>query len=272
MLESFITVLLIGFTAGFVFAMPIAGPISILITSNALKGNYLFCVRTALGASLVEFFYVVISVNGIALLFSLYSPLIPYLLIAGSAFLLFVGYKVFRTKISLEEIEREEKLLEGKKVDKQGGLRTGIIINLTNPSLFFGILTSSFLVLSFASSIGLNTGGLDILLEENVNSIQQITGTEFKSLEELDSTYNFNKNLPAEETERSSYTFALSLVYGAALAMGGFLWLFFLTKMLIKYRNKINIGFLNLLLKSLGIILIFISLYLFYSAVKILLA
>ena len=271
MLESFITVLLIGFTAGFIFAMPIAGPISILITSNALKGNYLFCIRTALGAAIVEFFYVVVSVNGIALLFSLYSPLIPYLLIAGSAFLLYVGYKVFKTKISLDEIEKEEKLLEGKKIDKQGGLRTGIIINLTNPSLFFGILTSSFLVLSFASSIGLNTGGLDILLEENVNSIQQITGTELKSFEELDTTYNFNKNLQNFEPERSSYTFALSLVYGAALALGGFLWLFTLTKILMKYRNKINVGFLNVLFKTLGIILISISLYLFYSALKILL-
>ncbi len=272
MLESFITVLLIGFTAGFIFAMPIAGPISILITSNALKGNYKFCIRTALGASIVEFFYVVISVNGIALLFSLYSPLIPYLLIAGSVFLFFVGVKVFKTKITLEEIEKGEELIDGKKVDKQGGMRTGLIINLTNPSLFFGILTSSFLVLSFASSVGLNTGGLDILLEENVNSIQQITGTELKSLESIDSTYNLMQKNPDAEAERSSYTFTLSLVYGAALALGGFSWLFILTKLLIKYRNKIKVEFLNILFKSLGIILIGISFYLFYSALRILLS
>lgn len=87
MIESLTTLILVGFTAGFVFAMPIAGPISIIITSNALKGNIKYCIRTALGASIVEFIYVLIAVLGLSALFSLYSPLIPYLLLVGSFFL-----------------------------------------------------------------------------------------------------------------------------------------------------------------------------------------
>ena len=166
MIESFITVVLIGFSAGFVFSMPIAGPISIIITSNALKGNLKFCIRTALGASIIEFFYVLIAVFGLSVLFSLYSSIIPYVLIVGSIFLLAIGIKIFRTNIKLEDIERSYN--NDEKEEKNGGLRTGLIINLTNPSLFFGVLTSSFLVLSFASSIGLSTGGLDLLVQKKV--------------------------------------------------------------------------------------------------------
>jgi len=270
MIESFVTVLLIGFIAGFIFAMPIAGPISILITSNALKGNYRFCVRTALGASIVEFFYVFVAVYGIALLFSLYSPLIPYLLILGSAFLFAVSIKVFRTNFELDKITDSGKKIENNKTQERGGLLTGIIINLTNPSLFFGVLTSSFLVLSFASSVGFNTGGLDILIQENVNSISEITGEEFEEIPSFDSS-NISKTGNYEETKQSSFTLLLSSIYAVALASGGFLWLYLLTKLLTKYRNKIKLSILEGAIKFLGLILAGISIYLFYSAFKILL-
>ena len=39
MIESIITMSIAGFLTGFIFSMPIAGPISIMITSNALKGQ-----------------------------------------------------------------------------------------------------------------------------------------------------------------------------------------------------------------------------------------
>lgn len=109
MTESFITVLLIGFFAGFIFAMPIAGPISILITSNALKGKLRFCVRTAIGASIVEFFYVLVAVFGLAILFSFYNSIIPYMLVLGSVFMLFVGIKVFNNKLELKDINKSAK-------------------------------------------------------------------------------------------------------------------------------------------------------------------
>ena len=269
MIESIITVLLIGFTAGFIFSMPIAGPISILITSNALKGNYRYCVRTALGASIVEFFYVFVAVYGITLLFSLYSPLIPYLLILGSAFLFAVSIKVFKTNLELDKITDSGNKTENNNLEERKGLRTGLIINLTNPSLFFGVLTSSFLVLSFASSVGFNTGGLDILIQENVTTISEITGEEFEEIPSADSS-NISRNENYEEAKQSSFTLLLSSIYAGALASGGFLWLFLLTKLLTKYRNKIKLSILEGAIKFLGVILAGISIYLFYSAIKIL--
>lgn len=265
MIESLTTLILVGFTAGFIFAMPIAGPISIIITSNALKGNLKYCVRTALGASIVEFIYVLIAVLGLSALFSLYSPLIPYLLLVGSFFLFFIGVKIVRTNFKLEEINLSA---DGNdETEKKGGLRTGLIINLTNPSFFFGILTSSFLVLTFASSIGLKTGGLDLLVQENVSSFQEITGDE---LTDIDTTYVEADKL--EEVERSSYTLVLSTAYALSLGFGGFIWLVILAKLLVKYRNKIKVEILTWTIRLLGIVLCGIGLYLLWKSLDILLS
>jgi len=264
MLEPLFTVLLIGITAGFVFSMPIAGPISILITSNALKGKKRFCIRTALGAAIVEALYVLIAVYGMALLFSAYSSIVPYLLIVGALFLLFVAYKIFISKLELENIEGTGENINKNLEENKGGFRIGLLLNLTNPSLFFGILTSSFIVLSFASSIGLNTGGLEILVEENVSSIQEITGETF---EKLDSAFEKtpSKNAP---DEKSSYTLLLSLLYAVSLAAGGFIWFYILTFLLIKFRTKIKLIYLNWIIKGLSLILFGISIYLLWTAIR----
>lgn len=266
MIESFITVLLIGFFAGFVFAMPIAGPISIIITSNALKGNIKFCYRTALGGSLIEIIYVLVAVFGLSLLLSVYYSLIPYMLIIGAIFLFFVGIKISRTNLSISDLNKNSNSANNS--DKSGGFRTGVIINLTNPSFFFGILASSFLVLSFASSVGFNTGGLDLLVHENVTSLQEIAGEE---LSQIDSTY-IPQIKTDEEAVHSSYTLLLSATYAIALGFGGFTWLVILAKALFKYRDKIKINILNFIVRSLGYILCGIGIYLSWKAISILLS
>ncbi|MCF6268522.1 MAG: LysE family transporter [Melioribacteraceae bacterium] len=266
MFESIITVLFIGFTAGFVFAMPIAGPISILITSNALKGKLRFCVRTAFGASLVEFIFVLVAVYGMTLFFSAYSYIIPYLLIVGSIFLFFVGVKIFASKLELQNIEESGDKINKSLVENKGGLRAGLIINLTNPSLFFGVLTSSFIVLSFASSVGLNTGGLEILVHENVVSIQELTGETF---ERIDSTFADTPSIIGGE-DHSSYSLLLSVIYAASLATGGFLWLYILAILLIKYRTKIKLVYLQWIIRGLSFALFGISFFLLWTSIDML--
>lgn len=266
MFESIITVLFVGFMAGFIFAMPIAGPISILITSNALKGKLRFCVRTAIGASIVEFLYVLVAVYGMTLFFSAYSNLIPYLLLVGSCFLFFVGVKIFSSKLELQNIEESGEKINNSLEENKGGLRAGLIINLTNPSLFFGILTSSFIVLSFASSIGLNTGGLEILVKENVESIQELTGQTFDG---LDSTFVDTSSVKSNDNH-SSYSLLLSTLYAVSLAAGGFLWLYILAKLLIKYRTKIKIIYLQWIIRGLSFVLFGISFYLLWTSIDML--
>lgn len=267
MTESFIIVSVLGLLAGFFFSVPIAGPISILITSNALKGRFKFCMRTAIGGAIVEFFYVFIAVYGLTSLYSYYQNAIPIILIAGSLFLLFVAYRIIKTRLKIKDLNKSD--AEQKYKNGKGGVRTGFILNLSNPSLFLGWFTSSFLLLSFASSIGLNTGGLDLLMYENVSSMEEITGKEFETFDD----YNDSKNniTPINEKgEKSLSSLILSLSYAFMVSLGSTIWFYILVKFLIKFRDKLNINWLNGLIKALGVFLIGISFYLIYEGIKIL--
>jgi threonine/homoserine/homoserine lactone efflux protein len=262
MTESLIIILLLGLFAGFFFSVPIAGPISILITSNALKGRLRYCLRTAIGGAVIEIIYVFIAVYGLTSLYTYYQSAIPIILIVGSLFLLFVAYKIFNTKLKLEDLSKSE--IESNKENK-GGLRTGLILNISNPSLFIGWFTSSFLLLSFASSIGLNTGGLDILMYENVTSMEEITGEKIESFEEFDLIPSDNISQPYME---SLSTFVLSITYALMVGLGSFIWFYLLSKMLISFRDRININWLNGLVKILGLFLFGIGFYLIYEGVR----
>jgi threonine/homoserine/homoserine lactone efflux protein len=264
MFVSIITIFIVGLIAGIVFSLPVAGPISIIIVSKALEGKLRFCQRTAIGAAIVEFVYVFIVVYGIAALYSYYQPFIPYLLIIGAIFVALVGIRIFRKQIDLESFDAT-KIITGK-IENRGGMRTGIFINLTNPSLFIGWLVASFITLSFVSSLGLNTGGLDIIVNENVNSVSEITGTEFEDLD----TYNDN-NQPtnSKDVTSSPSIFILSFAFALSVGLGALIWLDQLARLIIRHRDKINIQILNRVIQILGVVLFFIGGYLAYQAVVI---
>jgi len=266
MTESFIVIFLLGLFAGFFFSVPIAGPISILITSNALKGRMRFCLRTALGGAIVEFFYVFIAVFGLTSFFGYYQSLIPYILIIGSMFLLVVAIKIIKTKLTIDDIQKEKVVKS--KLKNTGGFRTGLFLNFTNPSLFLGWFTSSFLLLSFASSIGLNTGGLDIMMHKNVKSIEEITGEKFEKLDELNKEFKLKKQNP--ESGKTLSPIILSLTYAATVGLGSYIWFYILTHFLIKYKEKLKIQWLNGLIKILGLFLLGITGYLVYEGIRLL--
>ena len=125
MTESFIIIFLLGLFAGFFFSVPIAGPISILITSSALKGKLRYCLRTALGGAFVESIYVFIAIYGLTSLYTYYHKAIPIILIVGSFFLLVVGYKIYNTKLKMNQLS-EERIVKSKYANR-GGFRTGLI-------------------------------------------------------------------------------------------------------------------------------------------------
>jgi len=266
MTESFIIIFVLGLLAGFFFSVPIAGPISILITSNALKGKLRYCLRTAFGGAIVESIYVFIAIYGLTSLYSYYQKAVPIILIVGSIFLLFVAYKIFNTSLKLEQFERSDTIKS--RYANRGGFRAGLILNISNPSLFLGWFTSSFLLLSFASSVGLNTGGLDLLLYENVSSIEQITGEKIESLEEYNLVPQKNHDQPVKE---SMSTFVLSTTYALTVGVGSFIWFYLLSKVLIKYRERLNIDWLNILIKGLGLFLFGIGFYLIFEGTRLLL-
>ncbi len=265
MTESFFVIFTLGLLAGFFFSVPIAGPISILITSNALKGKLRFCLRTAMGGAVVEFLYVFIAVFGLTSLFAYYQHLIPYILIIGSGFLFLVAIKIIKTKLTINEIQ--EKKIENDKLKNKGGFRTGLLLNFSNPSLFLGWFTSSFLLLSFASSVGLNTGGLDIIMHKNVTSIEQITGEKFEKLDELNN--DFLKTKKTIKPAKTLSPLILSLTFAATVGFGSYLWFYLLSHFLIKYKEKLRIDWLNGLIKLLGVFLLGMSFYLIYKGMAL---
>ena len=279
MSESLITISVTGLIAGFFFSMPIAGPISILVTSNSLKGRLKYCNLLTIGASLADLVYVFIAVFGLTRFYSSYKPVIPYVTVVGSLFIIFIGYKIFRTKIDLEHIDDKVQLSEKIKKRDKGGFLTGLLVNFLNPTLFFGWLTTSFIIISIVSSLGFNTGGLDSMIDKNIVEINNIGGSvvEKPSLPEylrFDTLQIFRKEIPVKKTETTlpkNFHLLISFCFAFSLALGSIIWFYLLAMVLYRFRNKINIKILNLIINSLGVILCLFGIFLIYKTLNILL-
>ena len=78
---NLIIISVIGLLVGIIFSIPVAGPTSIVIASNALNGRIRYCILLCIGASFADLVYVFISVYGLTMFYDLYKPYIPYVLI-----------------------------------------------------------------------------------------------------------------------------------------------------------------------------------------------
>ena len=275
MIESIITISIAGLLAGIIFSMPIAGPISILITSNALKGRLRYCNLVNLGASFADFTYVFIAVYGLTKLYSLYKPAIPYIFSFGSILLFFLGYKIFRTKIDIEHLEDKSVIAEKIKKRERGAFYTGCMINFLNPTLFIGWLTSSFFVISFIATLGFDTGGLAIKIDQNVKEINNIEGVKIEnsqvlSIKQFDNIQiHKNKDHQAEQTEFPHYFhLIISICYAFFISVGSIIWFYLLAFFIVRYRQRINIKIVSVFIKSLGVILCLFGLYFGYLAAR----
>ena len=275
MVESLITMSIAGFLTGFIFSMPIAGPISIMITSNALKGRLRYCNLFNLGASLGDFIYVFIAVFGLTKLYTFYKPIIPYIFSFGSLLLFFLGYKIFRTKFDLEHLEDNIHLSEKIKKKERGAFYTGFMINFLNPTLFIGWLTSSLLVISFIAALGFHTGGLAIKIDQNAKEISNIEGRKIEShhdsvIKKLDNfqVLKIRERQVDNTIFPASFHLTISICYALFIAIGSITWFYLLTFLIIRYRTKINIKIILGFVKSLGIFLCVIGTYFGIQAVK----
>jgi len=264
-----------GLLAGFVFAMPIAGPISILITSNALKGRLKYCNLVSLGASFADFTFVFIAVYGVTRLYSFYAPAIPYMFAAGGVFFIYLGIRIFKTKLDIEHLEDKSHIADKIKKKERGGFYTGLMINFLNPTLFIGSLTSSFFVISFIASLGLHTGGLAVSIDQNLKEINSIEGAPLLDSQSFKHDQLAKITLPKIKNHRPEpkvfpdhFHFYISICYSLFLALGSVLWFFLLAYTLSRYRQKINIKVISVIVRSLGIVLCFIGVYFGYMSVK----
>jgi threonine/homoserine/homoserine lactone efflux protein len=272
-MSSAITLSITGLIVGFIFSMPIAGPISILITSNALNGRTIYCRFAALGASVADFIYVFFAVYGLTRFYTFLKPAIPFVLFAGMIFLLYLGYKISKTKIDLDHIDNTDNL---SRVQKQGnGFFSGFFLNFLNPTLFFGWLTSSFIVISLVTALGFNTGGLNQRVDKSFNSINkkgEDSALRKKAIMylHLDSMRIVKNNSTGIANNSNSFSLLSGLLYAFFLSVGGLAWFFFLTFILAKHRYNFNIKVLNALIHSLGYALYLFGIFLGYHAISLL--
>jgi threonine/homoserine/homoserine lactone efflux protein len=274
MIESILTMAIAGFLTGFIFSMPIAGPISIMITSNALKGRYRYCNLFNIGASIADLIYVFIAVFGLTRLYTYYKPLIPYIFLFGAVLLLFLAYKIFNTKFDIEHLEDKVHISEKLAKKEKGAFYTGFMINFLNPTLFVGWVTSSLLVISIISALGFHTGGLAVKIDQNAKEIQSIEGRSIESnqdfaLKKLD-TIPILKNR-VHKVDQSAFSprfhVVISICYAVFVAGGSVFWFYLLTFFIVRYRKKINIKVLLAFIKGLGIFLGITGLYFGYRAI-----
>lgn len=266
MLESILTISITGFIAGFIFAMPIAGPISILIVSNALHGRRRYSNQISYGAALSDFIYIFIAVYGITSLYSYYKPAVPYLLLSGAFFFILLGYRLFRQPVDIDSFDEKTHMTDMIRDSEIRGFYTGFMVNMLNPTQFIGGLISSFFVISLIASLGLNTGGLEERLNNNVKEIGTING---KSLEEkIPDRFRYigkeNATRPSGGINKPHYFLVISVFYAMALSLGGLAWFFLLALALTRYRRHINIRVLALLIRGFAITLCILGLYFGY--------
>ncbi len=277
MIESLITISLVGFLVGFIFSMPVAGPIGILIASNSLHGRIKFSIRAAAGAAFVDFFYCFIAVVGFAQLFNLYEQIIPYILSGGSVFIIYLGINIARTRLDIKTLNRN--ILFPKRVKqmkKKGGFRTGVMINLLNPMLFFGWMTASFIVMSFVASLGFNVGGLDDVLGSNVESIHYQTKSNIsldsmrqQSAEQIPETDRNLADASDDENEFGILHLLIGVSYALFVSFGTLVWFYYFSRFLARNRRVLKMNALNRLIHALGFILIGFGIYLIYTAFSI---
>jgi threonine/homoserine/homoserine lactone efflux protein len=275
MAESILTISIAGLLAGFIFSMPIAGPISILITSNALKGRLRYCNLVSAGASIADFIYVFIAVYGLTRLYSLYKPAIPYIFAAGSIFFFYLGYKIINTKIDIEHLEDKSHLTEKIKSRTKGAFYTGFMINFLNPTLFVAVLTSSFFVISLVASMGFHTGGLAIAMDRSVKEISAIEGKKIENSQGLSisqfDNIQIGKNNDHQQDETKypqNFHLVISICYALFLSVGSIMWFFLMAFLIVRFRRRINIKVISVFIKSLGIVLCLIGLYFGYLAAR----
>jgi len=279
MIESIVTVSVAGLLAGFIFSMPIAGPISILITSNALKGRLRFCLLASIGSFIADFTYVFIAVYGLTKLYSFYKPAIPYIFAIGSLFFFYLGYRIIRTKLDLENLEDKSHLTEKIQKKGKGAFFTGFMINFLNPTLFIGILTSSFFVISLIASLGLNTGGLAGKMDQNVREISNIEGRKIEISKGLPGgRFDYFQKLKSKDhrQDRTIYPeyfhMLISICYAFFLSLGSIIWLYLLSFMIVKFRHRINVIVISLFIKSLGVVLCLFGLFFSYLSTRMFMA
>lgn len=269
MIETLIALMIIGFVVGFIFSMPVAGPISILVVSNTLHDHRKRALYIAIGGAIADFIYIFILVFGFTKLLTRHEWVVSYILLIGAVFIFIQAFKLLRYHIKINNGNGSESDVVQtrfiKKIRHHHGLFTGFFVNFLNPTIIFGWMISSFVILSFAATNGINVGGMEYVFLNNVEEIRDQAVFQKKEADDL--VQKMEKN---EQKDKPDTLFQIinSLDYALSVAFGTVIWFYLLTGFLKRHKAKIPTQFFNYLVHGLAILLFFISGYLLYDSLK----
>lgn len=262
-MESFIVIAVTGFVLGVVMSIPAAGPITVLIISNSLKGKLRYSHRVAYGAAVADFIYPFIAVYAFSNLYYFYESFTPYILFFGAALLIFVGFRFFHKNVDFEHLQDDTLVYD--KSHNKGGFRTGLAINFFNPTLFIGWLVSSFLVINLVASLGFDTGGLNSQMIHEIEDIQDLDINQ-QLEEKKHALEEVLGNIDSTETVSQSgnthaYIVALSFLYALMVSLGSTLWFYSLGSFILKKRHLFRTSTINKIIHTLGLFLVGVGIY-----------
>jgi threonine/homoserine/homoserine lactone efflux protein len=277
MFESLLTISLVGLGVGIVFSMPIAGPVSILITSHGLKGQFRYCVTAAIGAAIVDWGVCFIAVHGFTRLFSWVVDFVPYILFGGSIVLFIIGLRIVKARFDFDHLDITKPSFQRIiKAKEKSGFWTGFFLNVSNPSIFFGWLMSSFVVMSIVASHGLNVGGIDHLIGNNVVIVNSFANNNSVTKEMMKppkvprivqaDPSKPNQKPEGKENYSELFHWFFSLSYAFFVALGTVIWFCLLAYFLVRNRTKLKIGLITKMIHGLGIFLCAFAVYLMGNA------
>jgi threonine/homoserine/homoserine lactone efflux protein len=126
-----LTAALLGFTVGFVFSMPVAGPISILVFGRGLQDRYRSGVYLAIGGAVAESMYAYLAFWGVSELLAAHPWVQP--ISGGVAALLLIGlgmrFMFKRGESHVPEVPPDPA------VGNKRSFFLGLTITLLNPTL-----------------------------------------------------------------------------------------------------------------------------------------
>jgi len=183
--------------------------------------------------------------------------------------------QIIKTKIDIEHLEDKSHLAEKIESRDKGAFYTGFMINLLNPTLFLGILTSSFFVISLVASMGFHTGGLAGRIDQSVKELSSIEGVKIEtpkvlSIEKIENIkIGKNRDPKPDVTVYPAYFhLVISICYALFLSLGSLLWFNLMAFLIVRFRRKINITVISVFIKGLGAILGIFGVYFGFQAFK----
>jgi threonine/homoserine/homoserine lactone efflux protein len=123
-----VVALLVGIVFGFFGAMPLAGPVALVVFSRGMEGRFRAGMFTALGASAAEFFYALMAFWGFATFLAQIPWVLPASKLAAAVVLTFLGIAFVR-KTADEDVQARP---EGR---KRQALALGFFLTALNPTL-----------------------------------------------------------------------------------------------------------------------------------------